>query len=279
MANKCIDVSKHQGNIDWNKVKAAGIKAAIIRAGYGRTTDPKFHANIKGAQAAGIAVGVYWFAYPLNVEGARSEADYAHNVIKPYKLDLGVFYDFEEDSERYARQNGVTYTNSLRTAVIKAFCERMESYKHKVGIYINPDYIVYKVNYNELKSYPLWLAHWRTTRAISYADVSADGVNTKYGQPVIWQFGAGKVNGISGNVDLNYIYCDLPENKPSVQYFSKANYSGVSLVDALRSVGASTTFSYRKQIAAANGIAGYGGTAAQNIKLLNLLKQGKLIKP
>lgn len=279
MANKCIDVSKHNGVIDWNKVKAAGINAAIIRAGYGRTIDPRFTANIKGAQAAGIAVGVYWFAYPLNVEGARSEADYAHKILKPYNIDLGVWYDFEYDTERYATQNDVAYTNDLRTDVIKAFCERMKSYQYKVGLYINPDYILYKLKYNELKSYPLWLAHWKTTSTTSFAAVSDTAVTKKYGEPVIWQFGAGKVNGISGNVDLNYIYCELPEKKPSVQYFSKANYSGVSLVDALRSVGATTTFSYRKQIAAANGIAGYGGTAAQNIKLLNLLKQGKLIKP
>lgn len=279
MANKCIDVSKHNGVIDWNKVKAAGIKAAIIRAGYGCTIDPKFTANIKGAQAAGLAVGVYWFAYPLNVAGAKAEADYAYKVIKPYKLDLGVFYDLEYDTERYATQNNVSYTKDLRTDVIKAFCERMKGYQYKVGLYLNPDYILYKINYNELKSYPLWLAQWKTTSTTSYGAVSANAVSKKHGDPEIWQFGAGKVNGISGNVDLNYIYCELPEKEVSAQYFAKPNYSGVSLVDALRSIGATTTFTYRKKIAAANGITVYSGTAAQNIKLLGLLKQGKLIKP
>ena len=282
MANvKMIDVSKHNTITSWTKVKEAGIDAVIIRAGYGCTTDPKFVNNIKGAQAAGIAVGVYWFAYPLNVAGAKKEADYVYKLIKPYKVDLGVWYDFEYDTERYASQNGVDYTNALRTDVIKAFCERMKGYNYKVGLYLNPDYIQYKVNYNALKSYPLWLAQWTKSTGATYSGTNANSVNTKWGKPEIWQFGAGKINGISGNVDMNYYYGEMPKIEQPAQskYFPKASYKGVSFVEGLISVGASYSFTYRKKIAKANGMDNYTGVAAQNTKLLGMLKSGKLIKP
>lgn len=278
-ANKCIDISHHNTVTDWKKVKAAGIGAVIIRAGYGQTIDRKFIEHITGAQSVGLPVGVYWFAYPLNVADAKAEADYMHNVIKPYKIDLGVWYDFEYDSERYAEDRGVKYTNKLRTDVIEAFCERARGYGHRVGVYLNRDYIDYRLDYSALKAFPLWLANWTTNGVTSFPAVSAGAVSTRYGAPVIWQFGKGKVNGSANNTDLNYIYCDLPDTAANVDYFPKCSYTGVSLVDALRQVGANTTFAYRKKIAAANDIKLYAGTAAQNTKLLNLLKAGKLIKP
>lgn len=281
MAVKCIDVSKHNGVIDWNKVKGAGIEAVIIRAGYGCNTDPRFTTYIKGAQAAGIAVGVYWFAYPLNKAGAIKEAEYAQKVIKPYKLDLGVWYDFEYDTERYATQNNVYYNEDLRTEVIKAFCDRMKKYGHCVGIYLNPDYIN-KTNYNELKSYDLWLAQWPNGEHTAFSKVSPNNVNKKWGTPEIWQIGCDKIEGINGYTDINYYYGNVPEQKEEVKkvnYFSKPSYNGLSFVDALRIIKAPTTYTYRKKIAAKNGINNYTGTAQQNTELLNKLKQGKLIKP
>lgn len=278
-AYKCIDISHHNTITNWNKVKAAGIDAVIIRAGYGRTRDKKFIEHIEGAKAAGLPVGVYWFAYPLNVADAKAEADFMHGVIKSYKIDLGVWYDFEYDSERYAEERGVKYTNKLRTDVIEAFCERARGYGYKVGLYLNRDYIDYRLDYSALKAFPLWLANWTTNGVTSFSAASPGAVSMKYGAPVIWQFGKGKVAGSANNTDLNYIYCDLPATAPTVAYFAKCNYTGVSLVDALRQVGANTAFAYRKKIAAANGIKLYAGTAAQNTKMLNLLKAGKLVKP
>ena len=121
MAYRGIDVSKWNTNLDFKRLKAAGIDFAMIRAGLGTQTDPMFQSHIKAAQAAGMQVGVYWFAYALNESGAKNEADACLKAIKSYKLDLPVFYDFEYDTERYAGDKGVTYTVASRTNIIKTF--------------------------------------------------------------------------------------------------------------------------------------------------------------
>lgn len=210
-----IDVSSHNGKIDWKTVKSSGIEFVIIRAGYGNSTKDKyFEANIKGAKEAGIKVGVYWFCYALNEEEARKEADYCYSVIKPYKLDLPVFYDFEYDTERYATENGVKFTKHTRTATIKAFCDKMNEHVH-CGVYLNPDYIKNRLNYDGLKAYPLWLANWVDDNRTDFS-VSKNDINLSYGNPFMWQFGIGYVLGIEGNVDLNYGYFEAEvDNEPS----------------------------------------------------------------
>ena len=212
--SKGIDVSVHNGVIDWQKVKAGGVEFAIIRAGFGRTADKRFSANITGARSAGVVAGVYWFIYALDEAGAEAEADYCYNLIKGYKIDLPVYCDFEYDTERYAKEQGVTYTKASRTAIIRAFCERIKKRGYKTGVYLNPDYIKNKLNYNDIKCYPLWLALWVNNGVTSHAAVADTRVSTTYGQPAIWQFGKGVINGISGYTDVNYGYENLPEIAP-----------------------------------------------------------------
>ena len=210
-----IDVSYHNKNIDWKTVKSSGIDFVIIRAGYGHEMDTLFRYNIENAKKAGLKVGIYWFAYALDEADARSEADYCYNNIKQYKLDLPVYYDFEYDTERYANDHNVTFTKDKRTVIIKAWCDRMTEYGYRVGVYLNPDYIKNKVNFEDLRGYTLWLASWVTNGETNFAVNKRD---TVYNEGM-WQFGIGRVNGISGNVDLNYSYlCEDTaqiDNEPS----------------------------------------------------------------
>ena len=112
MEQKGIDVSKHNGAIDWKKVASEGVKFAMIRAGYGKYEEQKdacFEANITGALENGIAVGAYWFCYALDAGDALLEAQVCDKILAPYrdKLTYPVFYDFEYDTEAYAQKAGV----------------------------------------------------------------------------------------------------------------------------------------------------------------------------
>ena len=220
MAYKGIDVSAHNGTINWKKVKEAGISFAMLRMGYGTVTDKKFIEYYKGAKEAGIALGGYWFSYALNTSGAISEADACAKLLAAYPLDLPVYYDFEDDTERYAKQCGVTYTNGLRTSIIQAFCSRLKGKNFKVGIYSNENYIVYLTNWSALSVWPLWLAKWPNYSGVHATgfSIDANSVTVKYGQPQAWQFtDSGKLNGIGGKVDLNYWYSSLPSSSEATK--------------------------------------------------------------
>lgn len=207
-----IDVSHHQTALDWRKVKACGIDFAIIRAGRDVTVDRMFHQHIKGAIDAGLPVGVYWFSYALNTADAVKEADFCWQTVKGYKLDLPIFFDYEYDSERYSKERGVTPTKRLRTDIHKAFCERITKLGGKVGIYTNIDYITNRLYWDELKHYPLWLAQFPLgEKDVGWTTLKPEQVNTKYGKPIIWQFGQARVDGYSKPVDANFGYMTLPE--------------------------------------------------------------------
>ena len=99
---KGIDVSVHNGKIDWQKVRAAGIDFAILRAGYGRLAsqrDNRFKENYAGAKAAGIPVGAYWYSYAMSEDEARLEADVFLSVIKGKQFEFPVYYDVEEKKQ------------------------------------------------------------------------------------------------------------------------------------------------------------------------------------
>ena len=216
--SKIIDISHHQGLINWGKVKASGIDFAVIRAGYGTATDKQFINNIKNALDSGVPCGIYWFSYALNEACAVEEAQFCYDLIKLYKINLPVFFDFEYDTEAYALKHGIIFNKTSRTAVIKAFCEKIKAFGYTPGIYTNSDYIINKLNWNELKDYALWLAQWPlgADRPINFGDVDYAKVNATYGKPVIWQFGLGGVDGINTNVDINYGYLNLNPEEANI---------------------------------------------------------------
>lgn len=196
-----IDVSYHQGVIDWKKVKDSGVEFAIIRAGYGKNTvDKKFIENIVGANTSGLKIGVYWFLYALNESDAVENAKRCIDTIALYKdvITLKVWCDYEYDSDNYSIKNDVVQTKESRTRIVKAFLHTLEEYGYDVGVYANPDYLNNK--FLDLSEYPLWLARY-----------SSDKGNY---EPFMWQYSSkGSVPGIKGNVDMNYLYA-VDEEKP-----------------------------------------------------------------
>ena len=188
---KGIDVSEHNGSIDWSKVKAAGIKFAIIRAGYGtKTVDSTFHANAKAAIAAGIPIGVYWFSYALNAAAAKQEAQKCIETIKGYDVTLPVFFDFEYDTIRYGKDNGVTLGREAFNSHAVAFCEAVKAAGYRVGVYYNLDYYYRMVDKNRLKDYVQWYAQYNST-----ADIPGWA---------IWQYSSsGTISGLSGRFDMD----------------------------------------------------------------------------
>lgn len=204
LAIKVVDISKHNGNVNWQSLKKEGVSGVIIRAGYGLIVDPMWVSNYNGALKNGLKIGVYWFAYPLNEDGARKEADKLWSLIAGKKLELGVWYDYEYDSTAYLKKNKITETRDLATRLIKAFCTQMKTHGVGCGVYLNRDYIQNHLNYSELRGYPLWQAAWVTNGYTTFDAVSESGKPTTYGDITMWQFSKGQING--SVFDLNYYY-------------------------------------------------------------------------
>lgn len=208
MTMKGIDISAYQRNVDFNKVKASGIDFAIIRAGYGSIPgqmDKCFLSHVKGAKAAGLHVGAYWFVYAENEKEARKNARAFIEVLSKVKglINFPVAIDFEGDSTAYMRRMGVRPTKALNTTICKIIAQELQAAGYKVMMYLNPDYIHNYVNYTELKGYDLWLAQYSSSHSIKCD---------------IWQHtSTGSVPGIKGNVDMNIAYKDyMMTDKDSV---------------------------------------------------------------
>ena len=187
---KCIDVSTWQGSIDFNKVKSAGYNYVIIRAGYGKEKSQKdnmFETNYKNAKSAGLKVGAYWFSYAMSPSTATAEADACLSCIKGKKFELPVYYDMEY-------QPAMSTSNSNYTKMAVNFCNKLKSNGFKSGVYSSASVYDYLLNRKTLKNngISIWNAEWYTKPSIT-CDV--------------WQYSDnGRINGISTNVDLNYIY-------------------------------------------------------------------------
>ena len=211
--SKGIDVSHNATVTDWNKVKAAGIDFALIRCSLRQSMDDKWVEHINGANAVGLQIGIWHFAYPLTVADAVKEANCAVSLVSKLSFKPPIFYDYEGASDEYAANHGVTMTKTLRTAIHKAFCDRVKALGYVPGIYTNPDYILYKLEWDKLKGYALWLAAWPygNTRKVTFDEIKPTAAPTKYGTVAIWQIGLGAVDGVKGDVDVNYGYITLPK--------------------------------------------------------------------
>ena len=189
-AAKCIDVSTWQGSIDFKKVKSAGYDYVIIRAGYGKEKSQKdnmFETNYKNAKSAGLKVGAYWFSYAMSPSTATAEADACLSCIKGKKFELPVYYDMEY-------QPAMSTSNSNYTKMAVNFCNKLKSNGFKSGVYSSASVYDYLLNRTTLKNngISIWNAEWYIKPSIT-CDV--------------WQYSDnGRINGISTNVDLNYIY-------------------------------------------------------------------------
>ena len=195
-----VDISEHQGEIDWGKVKGAGIDFAIIRAGYRTygggvvTMDESFTDNLEKAHAAGIDTGVYFFSQATTTDEAIEEADAVLDAISGYDIKYPVVYDWELIFDDHARTDEVG-VETLADCCI-AFCERVRSAGYTPMIYQNKSTAMHKLDLPRLKDYGFWLAE--------YGDKP-----TYYYRYDIWQYSSdGTVPGINGRVDLNICFRD-----------------------------------------------------------------------
>lgn len=193
---KGIDISKWQGDIDFNRVKSDGIEFAILRSSFRHTTDQKFFDYVKGCLDSGVTIaGVYHFSYALSVAQATSEARYCVEQVESAGLskeDIVIFFDFEYDTIKKAKEAGVILTKADCNAHALAFCEYIEKQGYKAGIYTNLDFYKNWFDKKLFDQYCLWLA-----------DYSGEPDYTC----TFHQYSStGKVDGITGNVDLDYFY-------------------------------------------------------------------------
>lgn len=194
-----VDVSRFQNEIDWSAVAGDGVRFAMLRMGYRGyvdgmlMTDPRFRQNIEGALANGLQVGVYFFSQAVTPAEAVEEAEYLLAAIEGYDVAMPVVFDMEIVTESAdARANSLTPEE--RTAITKAFCDRIAESGHEPMIYGNTAWLLSKLDWKQLQEYPVWLAQYSREPHFPY-------------QFSMWQYtSAGKVNGIEGDVDLNLCF-------------------------------------------------------------------------
>lgn len=191
-----IDVSKHNGTINWAMVKTSGkANFAVLRAGYGRLVsqkDTQFEANYKGAKSVGVPIGAYWYSYALSEDEARAEADACLAVLKGKQFEYPIYYDIEEEKT-------LTMGKARVSAIARAFCDKMEKAGYFVGIYMSASPLTNLITDELRNRYAVWVAH---------VGVQKPSYSGSYG---MWQYSwKGNVSGISGDVDLDECYCDYP---------------------------------------------------------------------
>lgn len=197
MRSKGIDVSEHQGHIDWAKVAKDGVQFAVIRAGYGRELSQKddyFEQNYTAAKKAGIQVGAYWYSYADSVKRAEEEAKTCLKVLEGKKFDLPIFFDQEYEKSILA------LSSKTRTDIILKFLEIIQAAGRKCGLYSSTNFITTKLQASRLRKYPLWIAEY--------------GSKLHYpGTVWAWQYtSTGRVSGIKGHVDCNHGYFAQQQN-------------------------------------------------------------------
>lgn len=200
-SHKGIDVSKHQGEIDWQQVAADGVEYAFIRVGlrgYGTgklVEDEYFEQNITGALSAGIKVGVYFYTQAINEEELMEEANFVLEKIAPYRIECPVVFDVEKVSGDDGRMNSLTVED--RTNLTLLFCQTIENAGYKPMIYHNMEMGALLLDLAKLENYDKWFAYYNADFYYPY-------------QYEIWQYtDNGTVNGIDGPVDLNISFGPL----------------------------------------------------------------------
>lgn len=212
MIKRGVDVSAHQGMINWDLAKSQ-LEAVIIRAGYGKNNiDQKWVPNIETVRDTGLDVGVYWFSYAYSADMAYMEGKYAALAVQK-KLGsrcIPIAYDLEYDSVTYAAKKGVRIDRSAATQYAIAFLTAVQESGYRPMLYTNIDYLKRYFDWSAIvKAVPdamLWLAQWRETKPTD-----------AYGQIMsVWQYSSdGAVPGIVTRVDMDIVYDDLEVLDPT----------------------------------------------------------------
>lgn len=219
---KGVDVSEHNGVINWDKVKADGVRFAMIRMGFGSDIksqdDKQFERNVRECERVGIPWGAYLYSYALTVEQAKSEAAHALRLLKGKKPSYPVAFDME-DADGYKKKHGMP-NNATLVAICDTFLSIVRDAGYEVMLYANKDWLTNRLNSSKLDKYKKWVAQWGDK-------LTYNGENV-----VMWQFtNSGIVPGINGHVDMNCSYVDFgaakkqagkpnSESKPATQKVS-----------------------------------------------------------
>jgi GH25 family lysozyme M1 (1,4-beta-N-acetylmuramidase) len=194
---KGIDVSRYQRNVDYKKLKAAGVEFVIIQAGFGdiisypNQKDVMFESHYNAAKAAGLHVGAYWYSYATTPERAKREAQGFIQTIKGKQFDMPVYMDLEEKSQ-------FTTGKANCSAMVKAFCDALEDAGYWSGLYISRSYLQTYITNDVANRYSLWLAEYASKCNYS-------------GTVDIWQYtSSARYNGYNGNLDGDICYKDYP---------------------------------------------------------------------
>lgn len=258
MAIKGIDVSEHQGKINWDKVKASGIKYAILRCGFGMDIesqdDSYFSRNAKECERLGIPYGVYLFSYANTIEKAKSEAEHTLRLIKNKKITLGIWYDIEDNNT-----SGKVSKDMLEN-IIRTYCERIKEKGYRVGIYANLNWLKTKINASVQEEIPVWVAQY----------YSKCEYKKKY---TMWQYSSsGKVDGISGNVDMNYLY-----DETLLETTTNSNISKETEKDRIKALQTALNKDFKCGLAV-DGIIGPATTKAVMENHLKYFTRGNFVK-
>lgn len=202
----CVDISEFQQDINFNKMKNDGIKAVIIRAGYGRESSQKdcmFESHYRNAKAAGLKIGVYWYSYADSAGDAEKEAKACLECINNKSLDMPIYYDLEDNSQ-------TKLGKAKLTEIAERFCETIKKSGYRAGVYANLNWFNNYLDCDKLKKkYSIWLAQYNSVN-----ELSCD----------IWQNSStGRVSGYGKNIDTNIIFNEnvfenVKVEKPTLTY-------------------------------------------------------------
>lgn len=223
-----VDISYHNDTVDFKKVKKAGVDFVILRVGYrgygssgSINADKNFTTYIKDAQSAGLPVGVYFYSQAITTTEARAEANYVLRKIKSYDIQLPIVFDYEFAEVSKGRLDSAWKNGKLNktkmTAIAMKFCETVENAGYDAMVYANKSFFTDQLDHTKIEQeYGIWLAHYTT--------------NTNYsGDYDIWQFSStGKISGVSGDVDCNFMYT-FKQDKFVVEDIAAKAYTGSAI--------------------------------------------------
>ena len=195
-----VDVSSHQGEIDWAQTAQDGIDFAILRIGRrgytegGLSADSCFETNYSGCTQQGLQVGVYFFSQAVTPDEAEEEAEYVLSLLDGRELGLPIVFDWEMIEDEDARTQGIGYETV--TACAKAFCDRVEQEGYRAAFYFNDVLGFLSYDFSVMQDYDAWYAEYSSWPAFIY-------------RFDLWQYSSsGSVAGISGDVDMDLWFCE-----------------------------------------------------------------------
>lgn len=213
---RVIDLSKYNTVTDWNAV-AQNVSGAFIRVGYRGyvvgviSEDNKFRMHAEQCKAAGLPFGVYFMSQAITEDEAREEADYAVWMAAALGATLPIFIDSEDGdgTAKVVRADGLS--QDQRTAVVKAFCDQVQSHGLQAGVYASENWFKTKLHYDMLKGYLIWAAKYGVNDGAAHDRPALEKVD-------VWQYSSrGSVPGVAGSVDVNECYLDMPSVAPVQQ--------------------------------------------------------------